>query len=543
MLLRKISISRRLVIQLLVIVVGLAVLLGVSLWQLKQALVNSKTDNTRMLVDTAYSVLEKHYKQYESGLVDEATAKAEAIEDINKLRYDGDNYFWVNDMHPNMITHPTKPQLNGQDISGLKDPNGKALFVAMVKVVKKHGQGSVDYMWPFPGSDKPVNKISYVKGFPQWGWIVGSGVYLDDVQVIFLRFAKILLSIGSVIVLFVAGLAYLISRSIKRPIDEVVDALNAIASGQGDLTKALPVAGNDELSLLASHFNGFTQKIRALLLQVRGSTAQLNKTTDQLKDSFAQSVKAIEAQRRESAAVVSAMDEMLSASINIAQNAEQSASYVNQAETAANIGKDVVVQTSELVQHVSSEFETTSEIIQNLANNSQTISKVSEVIRGIAEQTNLLALNAAIESARAGEQGRGFAVVADEVRTLAARTQDSTEEIRGMVESLTSGGVSAVAAMTAGREVTAQASASALKGAESLASVVEEMNNIALMINQTASAAEEQSLVSKSINQSVQNIVDATESTYLQFEKARESEQQLQSLSGELSDLIGEFKL
>ena len=112
-----------------------------------------------------------------------------------------------------------------------------------------------------------------------------------------------------------------------------------------------------------------------------------------------------------------------------------------------------------------------------------------------------------------------------------------------MVESLTSGGVSAVAAMTAGREVTAQASASALKGAESLASVVEEMNNIALMINQTASAAEEQSLVSKSINQSVQNIVDATESTYLQFEKARESEQQLQSLSGELSDLIGEFKL
>ena len=543
MLLRKISISRRLVIQLLVIVVGLAVSLGVSLWQLKQALVNSKTDNTRMLVDAAYSVLEKHYKQYESGLVDEATAKAEAIEGINKLRYDGDNYFWVNDMHPNMITHPTKPQLNGQDISGVKDPNGKALFVAMVKVVRKHGQGSVDYMWPFPGSDKPVDKISYVKGFPQWGWIVGSGVYLDDVQVIFWRFAKILLSIGSVIVLFVAGLAYLISCSVKRPIDEVVDALNGIASGQGDLTKALPVAGNDELSLLASHFNAFTQKIRGLLLQVRGSTTQLNKTTDQLKDSFSQSVKAIEAQRRESAAVVSAMDEMLSASINIAQNAEQSASYVNQAETAANIGKDVVVQTSDLVQHVSSEFETTSEIIQNLANNSQIISKVSEVIRGIAEQTNLLALNAAIESARAGEQGRGFAVVADEVRTLAARTQDSTEEIRGMVESLTSGGVSAVAAMTAGREVTAQASASALKGAESLASVVEEMNNIALMINQTASAAEEQSLVSKSINQSVQNIVDATESTYLQFEKARESEQQLQSLSGQLSDLIGEFKL
>ena len=543
MLLRKISISRRLAIQLLVIVIGLGVSLGVSLLQLKQALIKSKTDNTRMLVDTAYSVLEKHYEQYELGLIDEEMAKAAAIVDINKLRYDGDNYFWVNDMHPNMITHPTKPKLNGQDISTLKDPNGKALFVAMVDVVKKHGQGSVDYMWPFPGSDQPVDKISYVKGFPQWGWIVGSGVYLDDVTTIFWRFAKILLSIGSVIVIFVGGLAYFISLSIKRPIDEVEEALKAIASGKGDLTKTLPVAGNDELSLLADHFNDFTQKIRGLLLKVRSSTGQLNDTTDQLKSSFAESVKAIEAQRRESAAVVSAMDEMLSASINIAKNAEQSASYVNQAETAANIGKDVVVQTSKLVQHVSSEFETTSEIIQNLANNSQTISKVSEVIRGIAEQTNLLALNAAIESARAGEQGRGFAVVADEVRTLAARTQASTEEIRGMVESLTSGGVSAVDAMNTGREVTAQASNSALQGAESLASVVAEMNNIALMINQTASAAEEQSLVSKSINRSVQNIVDATESTYKQFEKARKSEQQLLNLSGELSDLIGEFKL
>ena len=446
-------------------------------------------------------------------------------------------------MHPNMITHPTKPQLNGQDISGFKDPNGKALFVAMVDVVKLDGEGSVDYMWPFPGSDKPVDKISYVKGFSPWGWVVGSGVYLDDVTLIFWRFAKILLSIGSVIVIFVGGLAYLISLSIKRPIDEVVEALKAIASGKGDLTKALPVAGNDELSLLADHFNDFTQKIRGLLLKVRSSTGQLNDTTDQLKSSFSESVKAIEAQRRESASVVSAMDEMLSASINIAKNAEQSASYVDQAETAANVGKDVVVQTSKLVQHVSSEFEATSEIIQNLANNSQTISKVSEVIRGIAEQTNLLALNAAIESARAGEQGRGFAVVADEVRTLAARTQNSTEEIRGMVESLTAGGVSAVSAMNTGREVTAQASESALQGAESLASVVAEMNNIALMINQTASAAEEQSLVSKSINRSVQNIVDATESTYKQFEKARKSEQELLSLSAELSDLIGEFKL
>ena len=541
--LRNISISRRLVIQLLVIFVGLAVTIGISLWQLQIALTNSKTDNTKMLVETAYTVIEKHYRSYQQGQVDEQTAKDRAIADINHLRYDGSNYFWINDMHPNMVTHPTKPSLNGQDISNLKDPNGKALFIEMVKVVRQSGEGSVAYMWPFPGSDEPVEKISYVKGFAPWGWIVGSGVYLDDVQATFSRFAIIFIVIGSIILAFVGGLSYLISLSINRPINDVVSALGAIASGQGDLTKKLPLSGKDELSRLAEHFNQFTEKMRQLLLQVKAASDQLSVTTEQLKSAFSQSLKAIEDQRRESSAVVSAMDEMLSASINIAENAEQSAAYVEHADKAGNSGKDVVVQTSALVQQVSTEFDNTSQIIQHLADDSQAISKILEVISGIAEQTNLLALNAAIESARAGEQGRGFAVVADEVRTLAAKTQDSTEEIRKMIESVTSGSARAVTAMQSGRDLTADASASALNGAELINAVVEEIDNISLIINQSASAAEEQSLVAKSINQSIQNIVDATESTYQQFDKARASELELVTLTEQLNHLIGEFRL
>ncbi|MDN4502049.1 methyl-accepting chemotaxis protein [Alteromonadaceae bacterium BrNp21-10] len=541
--LRNISISRRLLIQLLVVFIGLSVSLGVSLWQLEQALSNSKTDNTRMLVETAYTVIEKQYKAYQQGDISEENAKQLAIEGINNLRYDGNNYFWVNDMHPKMISHPTKPSLNGQDISGFKDPEGKALFVEMVNVVRDRGEGSVAYMWPFPGTDEPVDKISYVKGFAPWGWIVGSGVYLDDVHTTFWHFAKILLSISIFVIAVVGSLAYLISQSINRPITDVVTALEAIASGQGDLTKKLPVEGNDELSYLADHFNNFTQKMRELLLKVKDSTNQLNATTDQLKSAFAESFSAIEAQRRESSAVETAMNEMFCASVNIAKSAEQSATFVCQAEAAANAGKNVVVQTSDLVQRLSSEIDSTSTIIQHLADDSQAISKILEVISGIADQTNLLALNAAIESARAGEQGRGFAVVADEVRTLAAKTQDSTEEIRKMIESVSTSGSRAVTAMNSGTELTTKASASALQGAESLTSVVKEIDNIALIISQAASASEEQSQVSKVINQSIQNIVEATELTYQQFDKARTSELELLELSDELNHLIGEFKL
>ena len=108
--------------------------------------------------------------------------RKEAIEAIRALRYGGNEYFWINDMKPVMVMHPIKPELEGKDLSENKDPAGLRLFVEFVNVVKANGAGFVMYLWPKPGSDTPVPKVSYVEGFEPWGWIIGSGVYVDNVR-------------------------------------------------------------------------------------------------------------------------------------------------------------------------------------------------------------------------------------------------------------------------------------------------------------------------------------------------------------------------
>jgi len=524
---RYISISKRMLLQLGTVIVGLILLLGVSLSQINQALLNSKTENTRMLVESAHSIIEHHYRELQAGKTNEGQAKNNAIQQIMTLRYDNGNYFWVNDMHPKMIAHATKPSLNGQDISGIKDPNGKALFVDMTE----------------PGQEAPADKISYVKGFEPWGWIIGSGVYIDDVRTSFMQFAILLAAIGSAIVVAVGLLSFYVNTSIQSPLRAVVDALRDIASGQGDLTKTLPVSGSDELTLLSRHFNQFTQKIREILLNVRESTSKLNESTEELSQTFSESQSAIEGQRQESASIRSSMTEMLAASKSIANNAEQSTTYVVHAESEAKSGDKVVRQTASMVRALTTDIENTESIILGVAESSQDISKILEVIRGIADQTNLLALNAAIEAARAGEQGRGVAVVADEVRALASKTQNATEEIRQMIETLVSGSEKAVSAMVQGKSSATKSLDAAKSGVQALSSISNEMKNISGTIAQTANAAEAQDQVSKEINNSVKRIIETVEGTCQSFENSSTAERKLIKLGQELDTLIQAFKL
>ncbi|TMH09418.1 MAG: hypothetical protein E6H65_16100, partial [Betaproteobacteria bacterium] len=146
-----------------------------------QSLMDEKLHMTRSMVDQSIKIADSYYQLEKSGQLPAAEAKAKAGAEIKQLRYDGKEYVWVNDMHPTMVFHPIKPELDGKDLSDMKDPNGKLLFMEFVATVKADGAGYVDYLWPRPGSTEPEPKRSYVKGFAPWGWVVGSGVYVDDV--------------------------------------------------------------------------------------------------------------------------------------------------------------------------------------------------------------------------------------------------------------------------------------------------------------------------------------------------------------------------
>ena len=335
-----------------------------------------------------------------------------------------------------MIMHAMSPALDGKDLSGYKDPDGIEIFNEFVRTAKQQGSGFVSYRWPMPGASAPVDKISYVQLFKPWNWVIGSGVYLDDIQTEF-RSVAISASIMSfTVILIIAVLIINIMRSIVKPIENVVAAMQNIASGDGDLTQELSAHGKDEVTQLSLHYNTFALKLRTTISHLLNSAATLKQSAEALGNQASQALHISEDQSQQTEQIATAINEVTYAVQDVAKHAEQAATEVSQATEQASSGQINLDNSLKQTDKLCTTIEQAVNVMQKLAEESSQVGRVLEVIRSIAEQTNLLALNAAIEAARAGEQGRGFAVVADEVRLLAQRTQQSTDEVQTMLESL-----------------------------------------------------------------------------------------------------------
>lgn len=179
------SLNARLIVTILTTIIALILLFAGVLYTERSLLLKDRQEKVRNLVEVAHGVIAQHEKAVSEGKMTLEVAQASALSVLRNMRYDTVEYFWVNDMVPKVLMHAAKPALEGQNMSTLKDPNGKLLFNEFVAVVKRDGKGFVDYYWPKAGEQDPVAKISYVMGFAPWGWIVGSGIYLDDVNKIF----------------------------------------------------------------------------------------------------------------------------------------------------------------------------------------------------------------------------------------------------------------------------------------------------------------------------------------------------------------------
>jgi len=353
---------------------------------------------------------------------------------------------------------------------------------------------------------------------------------------------NITLMIGVVALIIGLFIAFLISRSIVNPISEAVKAMTDIADGDGDLTKRLNESGKDEIAQLGVAFNHFAEKVRHMVIQVSGSTTQLATAAEEMSMITSETNKGVQKQQTETEMVATAMNEMTATVQEVAKNANEASSSAQGADKEAQDGKIVVEQTVSTINTLAKEIESATDVIQKLKTDSENIGTVLDVIRGIAEQTNLLALNAAIEAARAGEQGRGFAVVADEVRTLASRTQESTQEIRTMIESLQHGSNDAVKAMQTSQTRSQESVEQALNARSSLEAITDAITTISDMNIQIASAAEEQSGVAEEINQNIVNISHVVEQTAEGAQQTQTSSHELASLANELQGLVGQFK-
>lgn len=541
--LRNISIRVRLMMIISGIILGMAILLGANLYSQKSTLYSQQQAKVKALVENAYSIVDKYHQQQLSGALSVEQAQKLAIESISLLRYEDNNYFWINDSYPNMIMHPFKPQLNGTSIRDNKDPDGVYLFREMAEVVKAQGEGFVPYKWPKPGADKPVDKISYVKGFETWGWILGSGIYIDNVDTIFFAQVRRSLLIAFLITGIVGGLVYATGRSILIPTHRVSKLMENIAAGEGDLTKRLEELGNDEISGLSSNFNIFSEKIRGSLSDLSSSAGSVMGYADQLSETSHAVTNATQLQNDASTLVAAAMEQMSVNVKEVSNNADSAEQAALSAQNNTKSGKETLSSAIDQIHSLSGSINKVSDVVTKLSQESESIGTVLDVIRSIAEQTNLLALNAAIEAARAGEQGRGFAVVADEVRTLASRTGQSTEEIQQMISRLQSETQQAVAAVGESQktsqstiEIASQAD-DALTEIENLMTIISQMNSeVARATNQQAQAVDE---VSERINELS---VIADESSEVS-QKLQTTGDHLRADSHKISEVIGRFKL
>lgn len=536
------TIRGRLLLVLFVALLGILAVSAVSLSYERSNLMEDRKVKTRHLVESATSVLTHFHELEKKGELSEDQAKAAALGVLRDMRYEQSEYFWINDMHPRVVMHPFKPELNGQDVSQTADPSGKKLFVEFVNAVKKDGGGFVPYLWPKPGAVAPVAKISYVKGFAPWGWVVGSGIYVDDVEQIFREHALTLAGFDLLAILLIGGFLLYIIRSISRPINAVQETMVEILKTR-DLTRRVEVNGKDEISTMAVCCNNMLAGFQDLIRQVIDNSQAVLDQTSRLALSAARVAQGSMRQSEASSSMAAALEETRTSIRQVAENSGDAHRIAEESGQLSQHGESVVDGTVAEMTRIAHSVQESGQHIQTLGQMSEQISSIVNVIKEIADQTNLLALNAAIEAARAGEQGRGFAVVADEVRKLAERTTMSTHEITRMIASIQAGTQSAVSSMQEGSSRVSDGVELAREAGASMGRIREGAGRVIMAINDISVALGEQSIATQTVVGNVEQIVEMAERNSAETGEIAEVAERLEVLARSLRETVDNFRV
>ncbi|MCL1114747.1 MULTISPECIES: methyl-accepting chemotaxis protein [Shewanella] len=543
LLFRKTSIANRLMGMLALAISATLIVFWFSLNRVETVLVDEKEAKLHALVDAAVTIADKFYQDSQSQLLPEATAKELALAAIDKLRYSGNEYYFSIDTQGTMIQHAFAKQLVNTSVRGMKDPNGVALFELMIQGTESADAVRVDYMWNKPQQDQPSPKMSVVKRFRPWGWIIGTGIYVDDIQTDKQQFISDYLLLLVLVWLPVIALLYFIIRSVSVPMQETINAFENIAKGEGNLTLRLSEEGNDELKHIAHHFNVFTSKIQKLIKSVGESVNESSRLAQEMS-AVAASAKqfSINAQA-ETENVATAINQMSMTAEEVASNAKLAADSTHEADREADISANVVDNAMRKITELSTELTSTENVAKGLQVSSSKIGQILDVIVGIAEQTNLLALNAAIEAARAGEAGRGFAVVADEVRTLASRTQASTNEINQIIDAIRKDIDSVNGSVAMAKNKSTETVNDTQKVVAALNNIKQSIGQISQMNIQIASATEEQNAVISELNVNITRINELSIENRSQNEKISKGSVAIVQEAQSLDTQIEQFKI
>ncbi|RPA30286.1 methyl-accepting chemotaxis protein [Shewanella frigidimarina] len=540
---RRIKVSSRLLLMLCIAGIATTVMFMFSLNNIDNLLHKEKQQKLTALVDVAEAIVTQYYTLSKNGVMSEEDAKSAALGVLNDIRYEGKEYYLTQSIEGVMLQHPFAANIVGINVINMKDPTGLLITKEFIKQSANNKYGTVYYMWNKPNEKVSSPKVSIVKRFEPWGWMIGTGIFIDDIEQDKLAFSEEYLLVTIIVGLPVLLLLIIISRSITVPLQQTISAFENIARGEGDLTLRLSESGNDELKQFAGYFNIFVTKIQTLVKEVSKSGAHSRDLALALENISSEANTITHNMQRETESAATAINEMSMAASEVAANAQNAADSANTANDEADKTNSVVDLAVVKINGLSEELLITTDAAEELQTNFAKIGTILDVIISIAAQTNLLALNAAIEAARAGDAGRGFSVVADEVRSLASRTHESTQQIDSIIDELRESVESVNTSVVRARTQSSESVTETIKVADALGVIKSSINQILEMNIHIASATEQQSAVITELNINVTRISDISVDNQKKSDEIFSTSEKIKNGYKDLDLLISTFKV